>query len=44
MLINAGIVRIVYKGDYPDELATSLLQEAGIELVRFTEQEIPTVL
>ena len=40
MLINAGIVRIVYKGDYPDELATSLLQEAGIELVRFTELEI----
>ena len=39
MLINAGIVRIVYKGDYPDELATALLQEAGIELVRFKEQE-----
>jgi dCMP deaminase len=40
MLINAGIVRIVYKGDYPDELATSLLAEAGIEMVRFAEQEI----
>ncbi len=40
MLINAGIVRIVFKGDYPDELATSMLQEAGVEMVRFQEQEI----
>jgi len=35
MLINAGIERIVFTGDYPDEFAMSLLQEAGIELVRF---------
>jgi len=30
MLINARIVRIVYKGDYPDELAKELLNEAGV--------------
>jgi dCMP deaminase len=30
ILINAGIVRIVYKGDYPDELAVSMLEEAGV--------------
>ena len=34
MLINAGITRIVYTGDYPDEFAMSLLQEAAIEMVR----------
>lgn len=34
MLINAGIVRIVYKGDYPDELSKKLLHEAGIKLDR----------
>jgi len=34
MLINAGIVKIVYKGDYPDEFAKGLLEEAGIEVVR----------
>jgi len=39
MLINAGIVRIVYTGDYPDEFAMSLLQEAGIEMVRVTKPE-----
>ncbi|MBP7401622.1 MAG: cytidine/deoxycytidylate deaminase family protein [Clostridia bacterium] len=42
MLINAGIARIVYKGDYPDELASSMLQEAGVEMVRFHEQESDT--
>jgi len=37
MLINAGIRRIVYDGDYPDELARQMLTEAGIKLVRFVD-------
>jgi len=37
MLINAGIRRIVYDGDYPDELARRMLAEAGIKLVRFVD-------
>lgn len=32
LAINAGIKRIVFKGDYPDQLALELLQEAGVEL------------
>ncbi len=32
MLINAGIERIVYKGDYPDELSKAILEEAGIAM------------
>lgn len=35
MLINARVQRIVYSGDYPDELAESMLREAGIRLERF---------
>ncbi len=35
LLINANIVRIVYEGDYPDEMALQMLEEAGIELVRY---------
>jgi len=35
MLINAGISRIVYAGDYPDELALEMLTEAGVVLDRF---------
>lgn len=32
MLINAGITRIVYRDSYPDELAQSMLTEAGVGL------------
>lgn len=35
MLINAGIKKIVYEGEYPDELAMELLSEAGIEIVNY---------
>jgi dCMP deaminase len=34
MAINAGIKKIVFKGDYPDDLAMELLQEAGVRVVR----------
>ena len=32
MLINAGIDEIVYQNPYPDELAMSMLEEAGMKL------------
>ena len=35
LLINASVVRIVYEGDYPDEMALQMLQEAAVELVRY---------
>jgi dCMP deaminase len=35
MLINAGVVRVVYEGDYPDDLARKLIEEAGLEVVRW---------
>lgn len=34
MIINAGISRIVVDEGYPDELATKLLEEAGIKVVK----------
>ncbi|WP_041423941.1 deoxycytidylate deaminase [Thermosediminibacter oceani] len=37
MLINAGIRRIVFKGEYPDNLALELLSEAGVEICRYTQ-------
>jgi len=36
MLINAGVKRIVYEGEYADELAREMLLEAGVALERFT--------
>ncbi len=34
MLINAGVGRVVYLGEYPDDLGRDLLAQAGVELVR----------
>lgn len=39
MIINAGISRIVVKEGYPDELATNLLEEAGIKVVKLESAE-----
>ena len=35
LLVNAGVKRVVYEGDYPDDLAVSILREAEIALDRF---------
>ena len=34
MIINAGIVRIVVGGDYRDNLAEAMLEEANVEVLR----------
>jgi len=35
MIINSGIKKIVFRGEYPDPLAMELLKEAGIRVVKF---------
>jgi len=37
LLVNSGVKRVVYDGEYPDELAVSILREAKIALDRFGE-------
>ena len=37
LIINAGITKIMFKGDYPDTLAMELLQEAGVRVVKYEE-------
>jgi len=34
MLINAGVKRVVYRGDYSDAMAVEMLTAAGVELLR----------
>ncbi len=34
MIINAGIKRVVYAGEYPDNIARQFLAEAGVSLQR----------
>ena len=38
MLINAGIKRVTYRGDYPDSLAMDMLREAGVELIQYKKE------
>lgn len=35
MLVNSGVSEIVYEGEYPDELATSILREADVKVRRY---------
>lgn len=36
MLINAGIIKILYLEEYPDELSLSLFKEAGTDLKKLS--------
>lgn len=37
MAINAGIKKIIYKGNYPDELSLNILEEANIQIIQFND-------
>ncbi len=37
MIINSGINTIVYKGNYPDELSLSMINEAKVKLIKMEE-------
>lgn len=39
MLINAGVTEITYAGSYPDPLSVEMLDEAGVAVKRFPEEE-----
>jgi len=35
LMINAGIKKVVFRGEYPDQLALEMLEEAGVETARY---------
>ena len=37
IIINSGIKRIIYKHSYPDEFSVKLLNDAGVELIKYEE-------
>jgi dCMP deaminase len=43
MLINAGIERVIYEGDYPDEFSLELFRESGMELYRYVDKGLVAV-
>jgi len=38
MLINAGVKKVVFLGEYPDKMALEFLKEAKIEIKRFKKE------
>ncbi|MEA1961405.1 MAG: cytidine/deoxycytidylate deaminase family protein [Bacillota bacterium] len=39
MIINAGIQRVVHRGNFEDELAVQFMQEAGIKLLEIPDRK-----
>ncbi|MBQ6808998.1 MAG: dCMP deaminase family protein [Firmicutes bacterium] len=36
-MVTSGIRKVIFDGDYPDELSVQLAEESGLELVRFSD-------
>jgi dCMP deaminase len=43
MIINAGITRVIYEGDYPDEFSKELFRDAKLEVMRFLDNRLEKV-
>ena len=43
MIINAGIIRVIYEGDYPDDFSKELFRAANLEVLRLTEDRLEPV-
>lgn len=44
MIINAGIEKVVYEGDYPDDFSIELFRESGLEVFTFRHGELKKLL
>jgi dCMP deaminase len=40
MIVNAGIRRVVYRDEYPEEMGKYLLKELGVEVVKFCRPKV----
>ncbi len=40
MIINAGIERVIYQGDYPDDFSIELFRESKIEIFRYLDSKL----
>ncbi len=37
MVVNAGIVKVIYEGDYPDDYSKEIFRQGGIEVLSYRE-------
>lgn len=43
MIINAGIERVIYEGDYPDDFSLELFRESKLQVHVFSEGQLKDV-
>ena len=43
MIINAGVSRVVYEGDYPDDFSLELFRDSKMEVMRYVEGVLQAV-
>ncbi len=43
MIINAGVSRVIYEGDYPDDFSLELFRESQLEVWRYTDDALEPV-
>ena len=43
MIVNAGISRVIYEGDYPDDFSKEIFRGAKIEVLRFRDDRLEPV-
>jgi len=43
MIINAGIVRVIYEGDYPDDFSKELFRDAKMDVLRYRDGRLEKV-
>ena len=43
MIINAGVKRVIYEGDYPDEFSKELFRDAKLEVLMLRGEELELV-
>lgn len=43
MIINAGIIKVIYEGNYPDEFSLELFREAQMDVYRYRESVLEKV-
>ena len=41
MIINGGVTRVVYEGDYLDDFSLELFRESGLEVLRYVGRDMP---
>ncbi|MGI5920587.1 MAG: deoxycytidylate deaminase [Syntrophomonadaceae bacterium] len=39
MIINAGIIKVIHRGNFNDQLSLDFMQEAGIEVIEVSEEK-----